>query len=81
VTGASGALINERHRDFQRLQPLTGWSHDEENTPLFTGSPQAGGSDGFDHRDEYASQYEAIRSISITFVIQESAQDLCLLIR
>ena len=38
---------DEPRRDFRRLQLLRGWSHDEENTTLFTGGPRAGGLDGF----------------------------------
>ncbi len=45
-----GCALIDRHeppRDSRRLQLLTGWSHDEENTSLFTRGPRAGGSDGF----------------------------------
>ena len=37
----------EPPRDSRRLHLLTGWSHDEENTPVFPGGPRAGGPDGF----------------------------------
>jgi hypothetical protein len=37
----------EPHWDSRRLQPLTGWSHDEANTPVFTRGPRARGPDGF----------------------------------
>jgi transposase len=40
-------LQTEPRRDSRRLQLLTGWSHDQENTPLFTRGPRAGGPDGF----------------------------------
>jgi hypothetical protein len=55
--------------NFRRLQLLTRWSHDEENTPYSPEVRERAVRMIFDRRDEYASQYEAIRSISVTFVI------------
>jgi hypothetical protein len=37
----------EPRRESRRLQLLTGWSHDQANTPLFPRGPRAGGPDGF----------------------------------
>jgi hypothetical protein len=38
---------SEPRQDSRRLRLLTGWSHDEANTLLFTRGPRAGGSNGF----------------------------------
>ena len=54
----------EPRRDFRRLQLLRGWSHDEENTTLFTGVRERAVRMVFDHQGEDTSQDEAIRSIA-----------------
>src|SRR5215212_7155398 len=43
---ANASITSEPPRDSRRLQLLTGWSHDEENTPIFTRGPRTGGPDG-----------------------------------
>jgi transposase-like protein len=54
----------ELHRDSRRLQLLTGWSHDEENTPYSPEVRERAVRMVFDHRNEYSLQCEAIRSIA-----------------
>jgi len=54
----------EPRRDSRRLQLLTGWSHDEANTPYSPEVRERAVGILFEHRDEYTSQYEAIRSIA-----------------
>ncbi len=64
VTVQCGAGLLEPRRDSRRLQHLTGWSHDEANSHIFTRGPRAGGPDGFRSPGRVTSQYDAIRSIA-----------------
>jgi transposase-like protein len=52
----------EPSRDSRRLQLLTGWSHDEANAPYSPEVRERAVRMVFEHRDEYTSQYDAIRS-------------------